>query len=134
MPIRTRKPASRSSLTFSPPNRTRVVGAPSTPAKARGVPDGLLVTSGGGSMPRVHHRSSSASAQTRPAGPHGPPGPHGLQVQLDPHVPVEQLGPVPLTVGGRAGRPDGDGAAGGAADGDGAAGTTGGGADVTAAG
>src|SRR3954451_5723100 len=105
-------------LIFSFPNRMRVPGAPMTPASSRGVPAGLAVTSGGRFSPRINHSSNSASAQNRPAGPHGPLHPHGLHddhglppVLHEPHVPELQPGPVPVTVGGlvACGASDGDG-------------------------
>jgi hypothetical protein len=50
-------------LTLELPNSTVVVGRPSTPAEASGVPTGLVVTSAGRWLPFTLQDSASASAQ-----------------------------------------------------------------------
>ena len=72
-PKRIRNPWRSSSRISSLPNKISVPSTPRTPASSRGVPGGLRVTSGGMSMPSVHHSKYSGRIHSHPGGPH----PHG---------------------------------------------------------
>src|SRR5262249_47620206 len=62
----TRAPERQRSLTASSPNSTEVPGVPSTPACGRGVPGGLVVTSGGNLSPFADHNRYSPATQKPP--------------------------------------------------------------------